>query len=100
MIEAAKVIVPIGQGEEVKARAIAAGLQAFTESYREDSVDDSPVQRLLGREVAVHGPFAHARVLGDLAKPVIHLTEQVAAGQVDVALGEALVDLVDVEVEH
>jgi hypothetical protein len=44
MIEAAKVIVPFGQGEEVKARAIAAGLQAFTESYREDSVDEVIVE--------------------------------------------------------
>ena len=44
MIEAAKVIVPIGQGEEVEARAIAAGLQAFTESYREDSVDEVIVE--------------------------------------------------------
>ena len=40
MIEAAKVIVPIGQGKEVEARAIAAGLQAFTEPYREDGVDE------------------------------------------------------------
>jgi len=44
MIEAAKVIVPIGQGEEVEARALAAGLQAFTESYREDSVDEVIVE--------------------------------------------------------
>jgi hypothetical protein len=34
------VIVPIGQGKEVEARAIAAGLQAFTEPYREDGVDE------------------------------------------------------------
>src|SRR5829696_3742597 len=40
MIEAAKVIVPIGDGKEVEARAIAAGLQAFTEPYREDGVDE------------------------------------------------------------
>ena len=40
MIEAAKVIVPNGDGKEVEARAIAAGLQAFTEPYREDDVDE------------------------------------------------------------
>lgn len=40
MIEAAKVITPIGEGKEVEARAIAAGLQAFTEPYSEDSVDE------------------------------------------------------------
>ena len=40
MIEAAKVVVPIGQGKEVEARATAAGLQAFTEPYREDGVDE------------------------------------------------------------
>jgi hypothetical protein len=34
------VIVSIGQGKEVEARAIAAGLQAFTEHYREDGVDE------------------------------------------------------------
>jgi hypothetical protein len=39
-IEAAKVIVPIGQGRGVEARAIAAGLRAFTEAYREDGVDE------------------------------------------------------------
>jgi hypothetical protein len=39
MIEAAKVIVPIGEGKEVEARAIACGLQAFTEPYREDSIE-------------------------------------------------------------
>ena len=44
MIEAAKVIVPFGQGKEVEARAIAAGLQAFTEPYREDSVDEVIVE--------------------------------------------------------
>ena len=44
MIEAAKVIVPIGKGEEVQARAIAAGLQAFTEPYREDGVDEVIVE--------------------------------------------------------
>jgi|SRR5215217_3203743 len=44
MIEAAKVIVPNGQGKEVVARAIAAGLQAFTEPYREDSVDEVIVE--------------------------------------------------------
>ena len=40
MIEAAKVIVPIGQGKEVEAKAIAVGLRAFTEPYREDSIDE------------------------------------------------------------
>ena len=40
MIEAAKVIVPIGQGKEVEARAVAAGLQAFTDPYSEDGVDE------------------------------------------------------------
>ena len=40
MIEAAKVMVPIGRGKEVEARAIAAGLQAFTEPYREDGVEE------------------------------------------------------------
>jgi hypothetical protein len=44
MIEAAKVIVPIDQGKEVEARAIAAGLQAFTEPYREDGVDEVLVE--------------------------------------------------------
>ncbi len=44
MIEAAKVIVPIGQGKQVEARAIAAGLQAFTEPYREDGVDEVIVE--------------------------------------------------------
>jgi hypothetical protein len=44
MIEAAKVIVPIGQGNEVEARAIAAGLRAFTEPYREDGVDEVIVE--------------------------------------------------------
>ncbi len=44
MIEAAKVIVPIGQGKEVEARAIAAGVQAFTEPYREDGVDEVIVE--------------------------------------------------------
>ena len=44
MIEAAKVIVPIGEGKEVEARAIAAGLQAFTEPYREDGVDEVIVE--------------------------------------------------------
>jgi len=44
MIEAAKVIVPIGEGKEVEARAIAAGLRAFTESYREDGVDEVIVE--------------------------------------------------------
>jgi hypothetical protein len=41
MIEAAKVIVPIGEGKEVEARAIAAGLRAFTESYREDGLEEA-----------------------------------------------------------
>lgn len=40
MIDAAKVIVTIGRGKEVEARAIAAGLQAFTEPYPEDGVDE------------------------------------------------------------
>jgi len=40
MIEAAKVVVPIGKGKEVEERAIAAGLQAFTEPYREDGFDE------------------------------------------------------------
>jgi hypothetical protein len=40
IIEAAKVIVPIGQGREVEARAIAAELQAFTEAYCEDGVGE------------------------------------------------------------
>jgi hypothetical protein len=44
MIEAAKVIVPIGKGEEVQTRAISAGLQAFTEPYREDGVDEVIVE--------------------------------------------------------
>src|SRR5215213_6053742 len=44
MIEAAKVIVPIGEGKEVEARAIATGLQAFTEPYREDGVDEVIVE--------------------------------------------------------
>ena len=39
MIEAAKVIVPIGRGKEIEARAIAAGLRTSTEPYREDGVD-------------------------------------------------------------
>jgi hypothetical protein len=44
MIEAAKVIVPIGEGKEVEARAIATGLRAFTEPYREDGVDEVIVE--------------------------------------------------------
>ena len=40
MIEAAKVVVPIGQGKEIEARAIAAGLWASTEPYPEDGVDE------------------------------------------------------------
>jgi hypothetical protein len=44
MIEAAKVVVPIGQGKEVEANAIAAGLRAFTEPYREDGVDEVIVE--------------------------------------------------------
>jgi hypothetical protein len=44
MIEAAKVIVPSGEGKEVEARAIAAGLRAFTEPYREDGVDEVIVE--------------------------------------------------------
>ena len=44
MIEAAKVVVPIGEGKEVEARALAAGLQAFTEPYREDGIDEVLVE--------------------------------------------------------
>ena len=44
MIEAAKVIVPLGEGKEVEARAIAAGLRASTEPYREDGVDEVIVE--------------------------------------------------------
>ncbi len=44
MIEAAKVIVPIGEGKEVEARAIASGLQAFREPYREDGIDEVIVE--------------------------------------------------------
>jgi hypothetical protein len=35
MIEAAKVIVPIGEGKEIEARATATGLRATTEPYPE-----------------------------------------------------------------
>jgi hypothetical protein len=34
------VIVPIGEGKEVEARAIAAELQAFIESYSEEGLDE------------------------------------------------------------
>ena len=44
MIEAAKVIVPIGQGKDIEARATAAGLQAFIEPYPEDGVDEVIVE--------------------------------------------------------
>ena len=44
MIEAAKVIVPIGEGKDVEARATAAGLKAFVEPYREDGVDEVIVE--------------------------------------------------------
>ncbi len=44
MIEAAKVVVPIGQGKEIEARAFAAGLQASTEPYREDGIDEVIVE--------------------------------------------------------
>ena len=40
MIEAAKVIVPIGEGKAVEARAIAAELQAFTEPFSEEGLDE------------------------------------------------------------
>ncbi len=40
MIEAAKVVVPSGKGKEIEERALAAGLQAFTEPYSEDGVDE------------------------------------------------------------
>jgi hypothetical protein len=40
VIEAAKVIVPIGQGKAVEERAITQGLEAFTEPYREDDLDE------------------------------------------------------------
>ena len=40
MIEAAKVIVPLGKGNEVETRALAAELQAFTESNSEDRLDE------------------------------------------------------------
>jgi hypothetical protein len=44
MIEAAKVIVPSGEGKEVEARAITVGLRAFTEPYPEDGVDEVIVE--------------------------------------------------------
>jgi len=40
MIEAAKVIVPVGEGKEIEGRAVAAGLRATTESYPEDNVEE------------------------------------------------------------
>jgi hypothetical protein len=40
MIEAAKVIVPIGESKEVEAKALASGLRATTETYPEDNVDE------------------------------------------------------------
>jgi hypothetical protein len=40
MIEAAKVIVPNGEGREVEARASARRLEAQTESYAEDGLDE------------------------------------------------------------
>jgi hypothetical protein len=40
MIEAAKVIVPIGEGREVEARASTHGLEAQTEPYAEDGQDE------------------------------------------------------------
>ncbi len=45
MIEAAKVIVTMGRGKEVEARAIAAGLHAFTEPYPEDDIDEVLVSK-------------------------------------------------------
>src|SRR5215210_7341976 len=44
MIEAAKVIVPVGRSKEVEARAISAGLRAFTEPYPEDGIDEVIVE--------------------------------------------------------
>ena len=40
MIEAAKVIVPIDEGREVEARASTRGLEAQTEPYPEDGLDE------------------------------------------------------------
>ena len=40
MIEAAKVIVPIGEGREVETRASTHGLEAQTEPYAEDGLDE------------------------------------------------------------
>jgi len=40
MIEAAKVIVPTGEGKEIEARATATGLRATTETYPEDNVEE------------------------------------------------------------
>src|SRR5215204_6365959 len=40
MIEAAKVIVPIGEGNGIEARAIITGLPATTETYPEDNVEE------------------------------------------------------------
>ena len=40
MIEAAKVIIPTGDGKEIEARATATGLRATTENYPEDNVEE------------------------------------------------------------
>ena len=40
MIEAAKVIVPIGEGKEIEARAIALGLQTYTEPYDNEGIEE------------------------------------------------------------
>src|SRR5215216_2923114 len=40
MIEAAKVIVPTGEGKEIEARVTATGLRATTETYPEDNVEE------------------------------------------------------------
>jgi hypothetical protein len=56
------VIVPIGQGKEVEARAIAAGLQALTEQYREDSVDEVLVS---AEEANLFGENLLAQAIGE-----------------------------------
>ena len=63
MIEAAKVIVPIGEGKEVEARAIAAGLRAFTEPYREDGVDEVIVEA--ENETSLFEESLVVQVIGD-----------------------------------
>ena len=44
MIEAAKVIVPIGEGKEIEDRATAAGLKTYTEPYPEEGVEEVIVE--------------------------------------------------------